>query len=347
MQSWFMCGAAVLAVAGQGDAQPAPPQEQRNVRVVISQPGPDGGMVGQAMAWVGQGTGPMDFDVLGGPIGFDGGVIKDAPYCGEAVTEMVQTLADGNRIVRQTTAAVYRDGAGRTRRETGLTVLGPLVAGPDAARQVVITDPEAGVTYVLDATARTARRIKPFRIQLGGPQGSATAGVEVGVPPGAPPPPPPPPPLPPPPPGEPGSAAAVGFSTFELPVPPPPPGADGHVMFRANPLAPGAKPVTESLGVQLIEGVSAEGTRTVMTIPAGQIGNDRPIEIVSERWYSPELKALVLSRHVDPRFGETTYHLSNIVLGEPSASLFEVPPDFEVVDAPQAGGRVMYRREVR
>jgi hypothetical protein len=84
-----------------------------------------------------------------------------------------------------------------------------------------------------------------------------------------------------------------------------------------------------------------------MTIPAGQIGNDRPIEIDSERWYSPELKALVLSRHVDPRFGETTYHLSNIVLGEPSASLFEVPPDFEVVDAPQAGGRVMYRREVR
>ena len=62
----------------------------------------------------------------------------------------------------------------------------------------------------------------------------------------------------------------------------------------------------ESLGKQLIEGVEAEGTRSTVTIAAGEIGNERAIEIVSERWYSPELQTVVMTRHSDPRFGETT-----------------------------------------
>ena len=69
----------------------------------------------------------------------------------------------------------------------------------------------------------------------------------------------------------------------------------------------------EALGTRTIEGVAAEGTRTTMTIPAGQIGNEQPIVIVSERWYSPELQALVMSRQSDPRYGETTYRLTGIV----------------------------------
>ena len=35
---------------------------------------------------------------------------------------------------------------------------------------------------------------------------------------------------------------------------------------------------TESLGTQLIEGVQAEGTRTIVTIPAGQIGNEKDLQ---------------------------------------------------------------------
>ena len=66
-----------------------------------------------------------------------------------------------------------------------------------------------------------------------------------------------------------------------------------------------------------IEGVRAEGTRTTMTIPAGQIGNELPINIVSERWFSPDLKVLVMSRQSDPRFGETTYRLTNLSRAEP------------------------------
>jgi TonB family protein len=91
---------------------------------------------------------------------------------------------------------------------------------------------------------------------------------------------------------------------------------------------------TESLGKQIVEGVEAEGTRTVRTIPAGQIGNDQPIQIVHERWYSPELQVVVMTRNSDPRTGETTYRLTNISRAEPAAALFQVPSDYTVKDAP-------------
>lgn len=67
-----------------------------------------------------------------------------------------------------------------------------------------------------------------------------------------------------------------------------------------------------------------------MTIPAGQIGNERPIEIVSQRWYSPELQTVVMTRNADPRTGETVYKLTGISRAEPPHSLFEVPPDYTV-----------------
>ena len=87
---------------------------------------------------------------------------------------------------------------------------------------------------------------------------------------------------------------------------------------------------TESLGKQSIEGVEVEGTRKTIEIPAGEIGNERPIEIVFERWYSPELQVVVMTKHSDPRFGETTYRLTNISRTEPAHELFEVPADYTV-----------------
>src|SRR5262249_21143634 len=87
---------------------------------------------------------------------------------------------------------------------------------------------------------------------------------------------------------------------------------------------------TESLGTQTIEGVSAEGTRTTLTIPAGEIGNTLPIEVVDETWYSPELQITVMTKHRDPRSGENTYRLTNINRSEPDRSLFEVPADYTV-----------------
>ena len=90
----------------------------------------------------------------------------------------------------------------------------------------------------------------------------------------------------------------------------------------------------ESLGTQTIAGVTAEGTRITKTSPAGQIGNSKPLQVVFERWYSPDLQVVVKSTRTDPRFGTTTYTLANVQRTEPAASLFAVPSDYTV----QQGG---------
>lgn len=95
----------------------------------------------------------------------------------------------------------------------------------------------------------------------------------------------------------------------------------------------------EDLGTQVINGVSAEGTRYTRTIPAGKIGNANPIAIVNERWYSSELQLVVKSVRTDPRLGQTTYTLMNIQRTEPAASLFTVPSDYTVKQANVRGRR--------
>ncbi len=91
---------------------------------------------------------------------------------------------------------------------------------------------------------------------------------------------------------------------------------------------------TESLGTKTIEGVSAEGTRTTFEIPAGQIGNAKPIQVVDERWFSTELQVVVMSRHLDPVAGEHVFRLVNIRQSEPAADLFTVPAGFKVENRP-------------
>ena len=105
------------------------------------------------------------------------------------------------------------------------------------------------------------------------------------------------------------------------------------------------EPVVEQLGTQFMEGVTVEGVRTTVTIPAGQIGNEQPIHIVSERWTSPDLKVLVMSRQSDPRFGETTYRLTNLSRVDPAPELFEIPADFTVIDA-EKGRRMMIEKRL-
>jgi hypothetical protein len=87
---------------------------------------------------------------------------------------------------------------------------------------------------------------------------------------------------------------------------------------------------SEPLGQQTIEGILATGTRTTRTIAAGAIGNEQPIEVTSETWYSPDLQMVVMSKHNDPQIGETTYTLTNIQRGAPPQSLFEVPANYTI-----------------
>lgn len=87
---------------------------------------------------------------------------------------------------------------------------------------------------------------------------------------------------------------------------------------------------TVSLGTKTIDGLTVQGTRRIRTIPVGQIGNDKPIVITRDEWYSPDLQMVVSSTRSDPRFGTATFQLMNINRSEPPQSLFIVPQDYTV-----------------
>ena len=116
-----------------------------------------------------------------------------------------------------------------------------------------------------------------------------------------------------------------------------PGGGPANVFYHNFKESPATEAKTESLGVQTVGGLNAEGTRTTRTIPAGEIGNEKPITIVSERWYSADMQMDLKSTHSDPRFGNTTYTLTNIQRTEPSATLFAVPSDYTVEQGHRGG----------
>jgi hypothetical protein len=91
---------------------------------------------------------------------------------------------------------------------------------------------------------------------------------------------------------------------------------------------------TENLGNQNVSGISSQGTRTTMTIPKGQIGNDREIKVITEQWFSNDLGLLVKSSTFDPRFGDTTYQLTNIVRAAADPALFQIPSDYTITGPP-------------
>jgi hypothetical protein len=103
---------------------------------------------------------------------------------------------------------------------------------------------------------------------------------------------------------------------------------------------------TTSLGTQTINGVSAEGTRVTRTIPAGEIGNQKPIVITVEKWYSPDLQETVMIKRSDPRMGNTVFQLTNVQRAEPAATLFQVPADYTVKQGGPGGPRGMHRRHM-
>jgi hypothetical protein len=113
-------------------------------------------------------------------------------------------------------------------------------------------------------------------------------------------------------------------------------GASAEVMAQAQPVQAmqtmrTPNDLVEDLGTMTINGVAARGTRTTTVVPAGAIGNDREFRSVSERWFSSDLNLLVKSVNTDPRFGATTYELTNISRQAPDPSLFEIPADYHIV----------------
>jgi len=250
--------------------------------------------------------------------------VTGAPYSAEAVRESVQVLADGNRIVRRSVLRVYRDGKGRTRREE----LGPegQVSG------IAISDPANGTSFMFDPAMNVAHRTGVATlISEAGVAGGTTSKKEITLT------------------ISPDAKAHAGLKASQEAELKARQHADqaaaahagtkphvtgeattissvGPITWVAAGSAGTASPATkEDLGEQVVEGVMAKGTRTTTVIPAGAIGNEQPITVTSEEWFSPDLKVLVMTRHADPRSGETTYRLTDITRGEPDASLFDLP----------------------
>lgn len=234
-------------------------------------------------------------------------ITPNRPYSAEAVTQSVQLMADGNRIERSQVVKVYRDSEGRTRRDTyspdGSTMQLVSISDP-VARNGFTMHPDKKIAYQTSGNVLTPMTVTP--------SGSSTAVARGGG----------------------GGRGRGGYASTTNPAAAPTlPAvtvAPGEVRERTAAVEdPNVK--TEDLGVQNMEGVLAAGKRTTTTIPAGKIGNVKDIQIVSEQWFSDELQVLVMTRHSDPRSGDTTYRLRNILRAEPDPTLFAVPADYQIV----------------
>jgi hypothetical protein len=217
-----------------------------------------------------------------------GEVVTAAPYTATATTESTQVLADGNRIVNKTSSFVARDSQGRTRRETDLRRIGTMQV--DSPKMVFINDPTTHTQYIFTPGGGEATKV--IRSEGNWKEGPQIIDLR-----------------------------ATRERRMKEKVVVNVQGAREGQQSKES-----AEQVKhEDLGTQTIEGVSAQGKRETVTIPAGEIGNERPIEMVTETWFSPELHTMVLRKHSDPRMGESTYRLTDIKRNEPDASLFQAP----------------------
>ena len=231
------------------------------------------------------GRGVFDFSV-GFRLPIEAKIVKGAPFSADIITESIQTLSDGNRIVQRSNTRFYRDSEGRVRREE---------ERPSGGPAITITDPVSRLSFSLDVDNHIARQtpnVAPFKAMAF----QHVQDLLIRLPPGM---------------GEKVSKATVAVAPFEARL-------------------EGEKVTVEKLPARDIEGVRAEGTRRTTTITAGAIGNELPIEIVSEEWTSPDLNVLVMTERRDPRLGTSTYRLTNIIRAEPDRYLFELPADYTV-----------------
>jgi hypothetical protein len=265
--------------------------------------------------------GPEGFAVKRLPL--EAKVVQGLPYSAEIVTESIQTLADGNRIVQRTTGRVFRDSQGRVRREEDR---------PSRSPGISIMDTVAGVNISLDPATRTAREtsngqsikiakaVKDLQKLRAETEKRLAEKASAD-----------------------GSAQEADQRTAKLDaVRRKVETLTGGRGVLVGPREPGNKldeQTTERLQDRVIEGVLASGVRRTTTIASGAIGNERPITVVSEEWTSPDLQILVMTDRTDPRVGRSTYRLLKIVRSDPDPALFQVPADYTLQRTPGGGAR--------
>ena len=235
--------------------------------------------------------------------------VAGQPYEASKVTHSVWKLADGTTIRHDAETKIARDGEGRVREDLETTSASSIGGKQtNATREsVTVADP---VDHSLTTWTGTTKMA--FRMQMPNLSGLAKKPGMGGIMGGMPPPPRP---------------ASVSLGT----IPPlretaPPPGRVTADKYEVR---------TEDLGQQSIAGVLATGKRTTTVIATGKIGNDQPITIVHEEWYSPDLKVVVKSEDSDPRSGDRTMELEGLTRGDPDPSLFHAPEGYKVQDIAQ------------
>ncbi len=307
MKKSWVCGAAAVAclVASAAFGQAMPAQDVMFV---------SGSVEGCAQGPV------FDHKVAPGPDGRPQATPSTlAPYSAVGTTRVVRTLGDGNRIVRTNTMRYARDAKGRTRTEYSLAAVGPIPL-EETRTVVTIEDPVANKRYVLHPEERRAE-IMDSGMMIAPPfargelrnsivASRSVSGGTIAVAEGA---------------GGGGAPSPISRGTFVAMAAPP-------MAISANCGGPGMQsrnlPPPVSLGERSIEGVKVIGSRHEFQIAAGAIGNEQPISVRTEQWFSPDLGVVIESSHQDPMVGDTTYRLSQIKRGEPDATLFTIPADY-------------------
>jgi len=254
--------------------------------------------------------------------GFSNQVVAGKPFSATEERHSLQVLGDGTRLENTESNRLYRDDQGRTRIER-------------TGGAITIFDPVAGFTAELDPATKTASKanspnllfravntdLAKLRAELAAMLTQRTEAnpqvvklkaqiaelekatlFDLAK-------------------KQTTEAQAGGQPALSLTT------VDGRAILSVS---PGDNASVESLPAQMVNGALAQGTRTTETIPVGKIGNDRPIGIVHERWVSNDLQMMVKSTNSDPRFGDTTYQLTNIVQSAPDPSLFQIPADYTI-----------------
>lgn len=237
---------------------------------------------------------------------FERKLVKNAPFSATLIIETVHSSADGSSRTRTATSLIYRDAKGRTRRDRMPIQTSSAEPVRDPQPEITtITDPVAGFTYALEHRPRLYRRA----VFHSSPE-SGSSDSRIVMTPAA-------------------TAEAQAGNSQVLPMPM---SGGSRQALKTSRAISSSEIKNEQLGDREIEGVKAEGTRISTSVPAGAIGNEQAMEIIVERWYSPELETPVLIKRSDPRFGETVYRLTNIKRGDPPATLFSVPSEYKVTD---------------
>jgi hypothetical protein len=230
------------------------------------------------------------------------------PFSATVTTQTAQTYLDGTHVSQTTTTVQYRDAEGRTRierSEPGVSASGP-------AKSITIRDPVAGVSYNLNPAEKTAvKLVMPGN--PAGPAGAPAAGGRGGR--GG------------------GRGDSASGSNSDAPARIQQALSDLKDMAAVQAARNNQNDIVEDLGTATVNGVPAHGTRITTVVPVGAIGNDKEFRSVTERWFSPDLNLLIKSVSTDPRFGTTTYELTNVSRQSPDPSLFQPPADYNIVPA--------------